>query len=192
MRCDPESGLLACASIRLGRTKTEDSSGDDNHVIIIGRPVDALKTWLEAADITEGSVFRAIDQWGNLKARALSPQSVNAVLKARIERPASIQKISLCTACAPGSGPRQLNEAFPFRTPCSNHGIAPLPRPQAVTTRPAATVADQQESLNKPRHMAMSTVVEIWFVAALSKTASKCVRQLGLTTRKRRERQEED
>jgi integrase len=82
----PDSGLLACASIRLGRTKTEDSSGDDNHVIIIGRPVDALKTWLEAANITEGSVFRAIDQWGNLKARALSPQSVNAVLKARIEK----------------------------------------------------------------------------------------------------------
>ncbi|MCV0427244.1 MAG: site-specific integrase [Roseibium sp.] len=82
----PKSSLLACASIRLGRTKTEDSSGDDNHVVIIGRPVDALKKWLEAAKITEGSVFRAIDQWGNVKPRALTPQSINAVLKARIEK----------------------------------------------------------------------------------------------------------
>ncbi|MES0884361.1 site-specific integrase [Roseibium sp. SCP14] len=83
---NPESGLLACASLRLGRTKTEDSSTGDNHVIIIGRPVDALKTWLQAANITEGSVFRAIDQWGNLKSRALTPQSVNAILKARIKK----------------------------------------------------------------------------------------------------------
>lgn len=81
----PESDLLACASIRLGRTKTEESSSDDNQVVIIGRPVDALKTWLEAATITEGAVFRAIDQWGNLKTRALTPQSINAVLKARIK-----------------------------------------------------------------------------------------------------------
>ena len=79
---DPESDLLPAASLRLGRTKTEESS-DDNSVLLIGRSVDALKTWLEAAQIQEGAVFRAIDQWGNLKTRALIPQSVNAIVKKR-------------------------------------------------------------------------------------------------------------
>ncbi|WP_052001959.1 tyrosine-type recombinase/integrase [Labrenzia sp. C1B10] len=79
---DPESDLLPAASLRLGRTKTEESS-DDNSVLLIGRSVDALKAWLEAARIQDGAVFRAIDQWGNLKTRALTPQSVNAIVKKR-------------------------------------------------------------------------------------------------------------
>lgn len=83
---DPQSELLACATIRLGRTKTEDSSSYDNQVVIIGRAVTALKDWLQIANITEGAVFRAIDQWNNLKDRALTPQSINAILKTRIEK----------------------------------------------------------------------------------------------------------
>ncbi|MET1416819.1 site-specific integrase [Roseibium sp. HPY-6] len=79
----PDSPLLPCATIRLGRTKTEDASQDDNHVLLLGRPVDALQAWLDAAGIEDGPVFRAIDQWGNLKARPLSSQSVNAILKKR-------------------------------------------------------------------------------------------------------------
>ncbi|TYC61984.1 site-specific integrase [Rhodobacterales bacterium] len=79
---DPNSLLLPAASLRLGRTKTE-VSGDDNTVLLIGRPVDALKTWLETAVISDGAVFRAIDRWGNVKKRGLSAQSVNAILKAR-------------------------------------------------------------------------------------------------------------
>jgi len=79
---DPDSDLLPAAGLRLGRTKTEGAV-DDNSVLLIGRPVDALKTWLEAATITEGAVFRAIDRWGNLKSRGLTPQSVNTILKER-------------------------------------------------------------------------------------------------------------
>jgi integrase len=79
---DPGSLLLPAASLQLGRTKTEDAS-DDNAVLLIGRPVEALRTWLEAAPIVEGAVFRAIDRWGNVKARGLTPQSVNAILKSR-------------------------------------------------------------------------------------------------------------
>uniref|UniRef100_UPI003A988081 tyrosine-type recombinase/integrase n=1 Tax=Roseibium aggregatum TaxID=187304 RepID=UPI003A988081 len=44
---------------------------------------EALRTWLEAAPIVEGAVFRAIDRWGNVKTRGLTPQSVNAILKSR-------------------------------------------------------------------------------------------------------------
>ncbi|MEP1186697.1 MAG: site-specific integrase [Roseibium sp.] len=82
---DPASPLLPAASLRLGRTKTEDAS-EENSVLLIGRPVEALKAWLEAAGIADGAVFRAIDRWGNVKTRGLTPQSVNTIVKARCIR----------------------------------------------------------------------------------------------------------
>ncbi|ASQ15018.1 site-specific integrase [Sinorhizobium meliloti] len=88
VRADPSdktSPPLPCLSIRLGRTKT--TTADENeHVLLIGRPVAALKTWLAEAQIKDGPVFRRIDQWGNIDRRALTPQSVNLVLKARCEQ----------------------------------------------------------------------------------------------------------
>lgn len=78
----PDSPMLACLSIHLGRTKTTDIE-DDATVLLIGRPVVALKAWLATAGIDSGPVFRKVDQWGNLSRRALTPQSVNLVLKAR-------------------------------------------------------------------------------------------------------------
>jgi integrase len=88
VRADPNdknSPPLPCLSIRLGRTKTT-TSDDDEHVLLIGRPVIALKRWLTEATITEGSVFRRIDQWGNLDRRALTPQSINLILKNRCKQ----------------------------------------------------------------------------------------------------------
>lgn len=73
---------MTAASLRLGRTNTVEPP-DDNSVLLIGRSADALKAWLEAAQIRGGGVFRAIDQWGNLKHRALTPQSINAIVKKR-------------------------------------------------------------------------------------------------------------
>ncbi|WP_311273479.1 site-specific integrase (plasmid) [Agrobacterium rosae] len=82
---DEHSPLLPCLTIQLGRTKT--TSADDNeHVVLIGRPVTALKHWLEEAKIEAGPVFRRIDQWGNLDRRAMTPQSVNLILKTRIKQ----------------------------------------------------------------------------------------------------------
>ncbi|MGH6810019.1 MAG: site-specific integrase [Ensifer adhaerens] len=81
----PDSPPLPCLSIRLGRTKTT-TSDDDEHVLLIGRPVTALKRWLDEADINEGPVFRHIDQWGNIDRRALTPQSVNLILKSRCKQ----------------------------------------------------------------------------------------------------------
>ena len=49
----------------------------------MGRPVDALRAWHSFSNIDAGPVFRAIDQWGNLGAGALAPQSVNAMIKRR-------------------------------------------------------------------------------------------------------------
>jgi integrase len=53
-------------------------------VLLVGRPVLVIKDWLERAGVTEGAVFRAIDRWGNLEKRALTPQAVNLILKRRV------------------------------------------------------------------------------------------------------------
>jgi integrase len=80
---DPKSSTLPCLSIRLGRTKTTGADADAR-VFLVGRPVGTLREWLSRADIVKGPVFRAIDQWGGLDDKAMTPQSVNAILKRRI------------------------------------------------------------------------------------------------------------
>jgi integrase len=82
---DPGGLQLECLSLHLGRTKTTTVE-DDASVLLIGRPVSALKAWLQAAGIEAGPVFRRIDQWGNLSRAALTPQSVNLVVKARAKQ----------------------------------------------------------------------------------------------------------
>ena len=79
---NPEGPRLPCLTIRLGRTKTTASETDAT-VLLVGRPVEALKAWLARAGICEGAVFRGIDRWGNLEKRALTPQAVNLILKRR-------------------------------------------------------------------------------------------------------------
>ncbi|MGO4623808.1 tyrosine-type recombinase/integrase [Ensifer sp. 2YAB10] len=81
----PDSPSLPCLSIRVGRTKTT-TRDDDERMVLIGRPVLALKGWLEAAGIESGPVFRRIDQWGNINRRALTPQSVNLIVKGRCKQ----------------------------------------------------------------------------------------------------------
>lgn len=80
---DPDSQKLPCLSIRLGRTKTTVADTDAS-VLLVGRPVLALREWLERSGITEGSLFRGVDRWGHLERRALTPQAVNLILKRRI------------------------------------------------------------------------------------------------------------
>lgn len=79
----PEGRQLPCLSIELGRTKTSDADTGQS-VLLVGRPVMLLKRWIDTAKIVEGPVFRAIDQWGNLQRRALTPQAVNLILKRRV------------------------------------------------------------------------------------------------------------
>ncbi|MGO4570208.1 tyrosine-type recombinase/integrase [Rhizobium sp. 2YAF20] len=74
--------LLPSLSIHLGRTKNSGTSQDEV-VYLTGRPVDALNAWLAAAKIESGSVFRAIDRWGNVSRRPLDPKSVNDIVKQR-------------------------------------------------------------------------------------------------------------
>jgi hypothetical protein len=55
-------------------------------VYLTGRPVDALNAWLDAAKIDSGSVFRAIDRWGNVSRRALDLKVVNDIIKQRVAK----------------------------------------------------------------------------------------------------------
>lgn len=80
---DPRSPAAPCISIVSGRTKTGQAD-EDCRVLLVGRPVDALNEWLLRADIAKGPIFRAVDRWGDLEAKSLTPQAVNLVLKRRI------------------------------------------------------------------------------------------------------------
>jgi integrase len=76
------SSPLPSLSIHLGRTKTSGADNDEV-VYVTGRPVDALNAWLEAGRIDKGSVFRAIDRWGNVSSRALDPKAISDIVKQR-------------------------------------------------------------------------------------------------------------
>lgn len=75
---------LPSIAIHLGRTKT--TSGEQDEVVYLtGRPVEALNAWLAAANIDKGSVFRGIGRWKTLSRRPLDPQSINLIIKQRVE-----------------------------------------------------------------------------------------------------------
>lgn len=75
---------LPSLSIHLGRTKTSGAD-EEELVYLTGRPVEALNAWMAAARIVNGSIFRAIDRWGNVSRRPLDPKAINDILKQRAE-----------------------------------------------------------------------------------------------------------
>jgi len=81
---DVDGPPLPSLGIHLGRTKTSGADHDEI-VYLTGRPVEALSRWLEAARIDKGSVFRKVDRWGNVSARALEPSAVNRIVKQRAQ-----------------------------------------------------------------------------------------------------------
>ena len=105
---------LPSMSIHLGRTKTSGADSDEV-VYLTGRPVDALNAWLAAGRIDSGSVFRAIDRWGNVSKRALDPKAVNDIVKHR----ATLAGLKAADFSAHGLRSGYLTEA-------ANRGI-PLP-----------------------------------------------------------------
>ena len=79
-----ERGVL----VHIRKSKT-DQTGEGDKVAIVsakGRycPIKALKRWLSVANITNGSVFRAINRHGQIKGR-LSSWSVGFIVKKRVE-----------------------------------------------------------------------------------------------------------
>lgn len=77
---EPE-GLI----VRLARSKTDQQGAGLLRALPFGVkevcPATALKTWLSAASITEGAVFRPINRWDHVQEKSLSPGAINELLK---------------------------------------------------------------------------------------------------------------
>lgn len=71
--------------ITLARSKTDQLGQGITKAIPFGDgpccPATALRTWLDAAGITAGPIFRSITKWGEIGQEALHESSVNAVLE---------------------------------------------------------------------------------------------------------------
>ena len=79
---DAQSPMLPCLAIELGRIKTGDAD-EEGRVLLVGPPVEALREWLERANIEKGPIFRAIDRWEAVEEKALTAQSINLIVKRR-------------------------------------------------------------------------------------------------------------
>ena len=49
-------------------------------------PVTAMRSWLDAAGIGEGFVFKSINRWGQIQQKQLHPDSINTILKSLATR----------------------------------------------------------------------------------------------------------
>ena len=90
--------------IRMRRSKTDQEGQGRTVAMPSGEhpetcPIRALQTWLDAAGITAGPVFRSVNRHGQVAEHALSPRSVAKILKRAATRaginPASIAGHSL-------------------------------------------------------------------------------------------------
>ena len=79
---DPRSLALPCLAIQLGRTDPGQAD-EAGRVLLVGPPVEALREWLERADICQGANLRAINRWEAMEEKALTPQSINLIVKRR-------------------------------------------------------------------------------------------------------------
>ncbi len=164
---DNGPSLLSLA-IHLGRIKTSGADSEDV-IYLAGRPVDALNVWLATARIDKGSVFRAIDRWGNVSRRTLHPKSVNDIVKHRATLLASTRRNTRRMGCDRAISLRLPIAASPCQKRWSSQGIVHCSRPQATTTAPtveaaghrdcwiaieceASSVRDQHPKDRKPSH----------------------------------------
>jgi integrase len=79
---DPEAVKIPALALHLGRTK-RGNADDGSRVLLIGRPAEALRVWLDQAGITNGPLFRPIDRWGRMGQGPISGDAINDVIKRR-------------------------------------------------------------------------------------------------------------
>ncbi|WP_147262739.1 hypothetical protein [Roseiarcus fermentans] len=97
---DPDSTPLPYLVICLGRTRMT-SADDEAKVFLVVAPVAVVKEWLQRADIPKGPTFRAVNRLGSVGDRALTPQSINVILKRRCAAAGSTRRTSRFKACDP-------------------------------------------------------------------------------------------
>jgi integrase len=82
---DADGGIVYRIRNPKGKANTE-AIQIPNHVPALNPgPNQALRAWLQAAEIESGPLFRMVDRWGNVRDGALSGYSVNQIVKERIE-----------------------------------------------------------------------------------------------------------
>jgi integrase len=79
---DAESPTFPCLAIQLDRTETGHAD-EEGRAPLAGPPVEALREWLEWADIKRGPIFRVIDRWEAVEEKPLTPQAINLIVKRR-------------------------------------------------------------------------------------------------------------
>ena len=139
---DPRSPTLPCLAIQLGRTKTGDAD-EAGRVLLVGPPVEALREWLERADISKGPIFRAIDRWEAIEERALTPQSINLIVKRRCAMAGLEAREFSAHGLRSGYLTEAARQGVRCRRRCSNPSIARCSRPPATTTRPSTRLAER-------------------------------------------------
>ncbi|WGL17096.1 site-specific integrase [Microbulbifer bruguierae] len=76
-----DEGLI----VRLPRSKTDQTGQGILRALPFGNsavcPGTALRSWLDAADIQNGPVFRAVNRWDQIQHKPLNPGAINQLLK---------------------------------------------------------------------------------------------------------------
>jgi integrase len=80
-----EFAEIGLVRMNLSSTKTT-SKGETPGLALTGRAAQALVAWIDAADIREGPVFRAISKSGRILDRGLSPDGISHILRTRLEQ----------------------------------------------------------------------------------------------------------
>ena len=79
---DTDSPTLPCLAIQLGRTKTGDTD-EEGRVLLVGPSGRGAARMAGAGRHQEGANLRAIDRWEVVEEKALTPQSINLIVKRR-------------------------------------------------------------------------------------------------------------
>ena len=97
---ETEGGLC----IRIARSKTDQEGQGTVIAIVPGSvacPIKSIKSWLAAAKITDGPIFRPIVKGGRVTADRLSEKSVVDIIKCYANASGSTPSLSVDIACVP-------------------------------------------------------------------------------------------
>jgi len=106
--CFSASGLV----ITLPRSKADQVQAGEKVAIVFGEhkdtcPIRALRRWLKAANVTQGSVFRGVDRHGHVASTGLHRDSIAAIFKTAALRAGMNATNIAGTAFALGWQPRR-------------------------------------------------------------------------------------
>ena len=88
---------------------------DHPELVVISRgeheftcPIEAVRTWIETADIKSGALFRAVDRHGNVSSTPLAPRSIAKILARALARTGGVKgrisphslRVGMCTQAA--------------------------------------------------------------------------------------------